>query len=184
MTPRISDLFNALVCFVFQTAPPPVEPPLTIRPETFPVTMKVPPVMTPTDMVDDYIEPPAYDFGAAYYKLGTWKTKAEAKAHAADFRLEMQVRDKNHLPNSQLSPWSVIVMVVPDLHNTYSIMLNGVSPRAGDALCWWLTHDGGPYAVNEDGSPWVAWPAWTTRNPWTWKKPRDTGRTCKKAGGW
>ena len=183
MIPRVSDLFNALVCFVFQTAPPPVEPPLTIRPETFPV-VAVPPVMAKTDMVDEYIEPPPYDMGFAYYKLGTWKTKEEANVHAADFRLEMQVRDRSRFEfrYSQLSPWSTIVMIVPDLHNTFSVMLNGVSPVAGDALCVWLTHDSGPYAVNEDGSPWVAWPAWTTRGPR--KTKRETGRTCKRAGGW
>jgi len=181
--PRISDLFNALVCFVFQTVPPPVEPPLTIRPETFPVVIS--PAPQPVeDPEHGYIPAPQYEFGVVYYKLGTWKTQAEAKAHAADFRQEMQVRDRTRFehPYPRLSPWAVIVIVVPDLHDTYSIVLNGVAPWAGDALCMWLTHDGGPYALNEDGSPWVAWPAWTTRG--ASKTKRDTGRTCKRAGGW
>lgn len=171
--PRLLDLFDAFVCMVFQTAPAPQEPPLVIRPEPPPVVIIQAPQEPPKapKWEDGYVSPPHYGFGVIQYKLGTWKTLAEAKAHAADFRHEMQARDPDvrGYPRS-LSWWGIITMVIPDHRDTYSVVLNGVTRSRGDALCVWLSHDGGPYAFNEDGSLWVAWPAWTSRG---------RGRTCK-----
>lgn len=128
-----------------------------------------PTLAPPAGDQNEYVSPPAYEFGDSYYRLGTWPTKEEATAHARDFRLEMTVRDTPRA--SRLSPWALQVMVVPDLRSTYAVVLGFVSKRSGDSLCSWLQRDSGPFATNPDGSAWVAWPAW---------ERRGYGRNCQK----
>jgi hypothetical protein len=170
------ELFNALCVTLGITA---ATPKVTIQPEPVVLLRKIP---KPPPKVENrgHQPPPSFgkQWGFARYRLGNWKTRAEAREAEVGLRMELQTRDlaarfymEGRVLKRALSPWGVHLVVIPDLGSTFSLVLYDITPYQGAEFCPWLTHDSWPYGVNPDGTPWSAWPAWTRRG---------RGRTCER----
>lgn len=161
----MNELLEALSRY-FLGPPKPVMQPEPIRE----VVVESRPIQTPSppSLLDLPSKPPEYVFGGRSYRLGTWKTRQEAEVNARDLRFELKTRQGY---STTKNPWGLYLAVVPDLKDTFTLVITYVMPQAGDRFCRWLSTDAGPRATNEDGSSWVAWPAWTRRKPHRMCKP-------------